>query len=203
MRKKDAFLGAAMSAAILSFAGIAMAGQPNHMAQASQPGMESQQQPGSDAPAASPSAPESTSPGAAPGATEPAPPSGSGAAPGAAPEGAAPEGAALNIREGMDVVDTQDKKIGEVAGVEGDKVILSVGGFLGMGAREVALDRNQLTMAGTGDDAKLQTTMTQKEIEALPEHKPAASGGAPSPEGAGQPPEATPPATGGEAPTTR
>jgi hypothetical protein len=72
---------------------------------------------------------------------------------------------------GKNVVNTKGDTIGEVKSVKGDQVIVSVGGFLGIGSRDVALNWNELTMTGSGDNAKLQTTMTKDELKNLPEYK--------------------------------
>jgi hypothetical protein len=72
---------------------------------------------------------------------------------------------------GKNVVNTKGDTIGEVKSVKGDQVIVSVGGFLGIGSRDVALNWNELTMTGSGDSAKLQTTMTKDELKNLPEYK--------------------------------
>lgn len=72
---------------------------------------------------------------------------------------------------GRNVVNAQGEEIGEISAVMGNRVIVEVGGFLGIGAREVALDWDKITPTGMGDDMKLQTTLTKKELEAMPEYK--------------------------------
>ena len=72
---------------------------------------------------------------------------------------------------GKNVVNTKGDTIGEVKAIHGDQVIVSVGGFLGMGSRDVALNWNELTMTGSGENAKLQTAMTKDELKNLPEYK--------------------------------
>jgi hypothetical protein len=83
---------------------------------------------------------------------------------------------------GKNVVNTKGDTIGEIKSVKGDQVIVSVGGFLGIGSRDVALNWNELTMTGSGDNAKLQTTMTKDELKNLPEYKAdnSSSGSSPS-----------------------
>jgi hypothetical protein len=70
-----------------------------------------------------------------------------------------------------DVVDTQGEKLGEVAHVVGGNVIVSVGGFLGIGSRDVVVPWSQLTMIGSGDDAKLETTLGKEQLRQLPEYR--------------------------------
>jgi len=180
MIKKEPFFRAALSAALITFAGAAMAADaPGQLAQASQPG-----QPGVE-----------SSPGAPPAAGDTGAPPAAGGAAGTTGE--------LDAKEGMDVVNAKGEKIGEVAAIEGEQIIVSVGGFLGMGAREVALSKTELQMSGSGEEAKLQTSMTQEELEKLPAHQKteAPSGGAGSPPPGGTMPEreggSPPPSEGG------
>lgn len=185
MIKKEPLFRAALSAALISFAGAAMAADaPGQLAQASQPG-----QPGVE------SSPSSPPPAAGETGT------GAGADTGAAGAGATGGAAAtLDAKEGMDVVNAQGEKIGEVAAIEGEQIIVSVGGFLGMGAREVALNKSELQMSGSGEEAKLQTSMTQEELEKLPAHEASSTGTPPGGqmperEGGSPPASETPPQT--------
>jgi hypothetical protein len=118
----------------------------------SSPGSDMNRDRPSTPPAASPSTPRS-------GAT-----TGSGAATDA-------------MMKDKDVVDTSGDKIGKVKEVVGQDVLVSVGGFLGMGEKDVRIPRNRLTITGSGDDAKVQTTMTKDQIKALADST-AGSGGA-------------------------
>ena len=70
---------------------------------------------------------------------------------------------------GKDVVDLKGDRIGEVSAITEDRVIVETGGFLGIGARQVALDSRQLATIGSGTNMKLQTTMTREQLQALPE----------------------------------
>jgi hypothetical protein len=72
---------------------------------------------------------------------------------------------------GKTVINAEGDEIGEVASIFGDQVIVSVGGFLGVGTHDVALDWKQLKATGTGDDMKLETTLTKDELKSMPEHK--------------------------------
>jgi hypothetical protein len=79
--------------------------------------------------------------------------------------------AAITAKKGMDVVNADGEKVGEIEQVIGDQIIVSVGGFLGIGDRNVALNKSQLTMKGSGADAKLQTALSKQALQDLPEHK--------------------------------
>jgi sporulation protein YlmC with PRC-barrel domain len=82
---------------------------------------------------------------------------------------------ALNINAkdlaGMDIYGTDGKKIGDVDKVLGDNsnmikaVTVDVGGFLGVGAREVVLPIDRL-QKGTEKD-RLQVSMSKSDIEKL------------------------------------
>jgi len=78
---------------------------------------------------------------------------------------------------GKPLLNPQGDKIGTVSKIEGDNVIVSVGGFLGIGSHDVSLAWNQLRLSGMGDNAKLWTTLTQDELKALPEYEEPKSGG--------------------------
>ena len=76
--------------------------------------------------------------------------------------------------KGTDVLGTDDKKIGDVSDILFDKsgkieaYVISVGGFLGMGAKEVALAPSAFTVVpgkdGTADNLKV--AMTKDELKA-------------------------------------
>jgi hypothetical protein len=81
---------------------------------------------------------------------------------------------------GTDVVGTDDAKIGDVSDVLFDKdkkviaFIVGVGGFLGIGAKDVAIDPASFTPV-TGKDAtdvKLRLSMTKDELKAAPAFEP-------------------------------
>jgi hypothetical protein len=68
-----------------------------------------------------------------------------------------------------------DEKIGTVAHLHGTgagaEVIVDVGGFLGIGARPVALAVSQLDFMRDEDgEVHATTTMTKEQLKALPEH---------------------------------
>ncbi len=73
------------------------------------------------------------------------------------------------------VYDVNDADIGEISAlVLGDdgkiaKVILDVGGFIGIGEKSVAVDFSALTIL-RGDDFRVYVDATQEQLEAMPEH---------------------------------
>ena len=93
------------------------------------------------------------------------------ATPGAQPTVAAQPALPPESVVGKDVTNADGDSIGKVSKISGDQVIVSVGGFLGIGTHEVALNWNQLTATGSGDDMKLQTALTKDELKNLPEYK--------------------------------
>lgn len=73
---------------------------------------------------------------------------------------------------GNNVTDAQGEKIGKVESVTGDKVVVSVGGFLGIGARQVALNKSEVTVTpGTGDKVDLKTNLTEEQLKTMPEYE--------------------------------
>lgn len=79
---------------------------------------------------------------------------------------------------GADVRDTNDASIAEVSDLvltgEGQvtDVVLDVGGFLGIGARSVAIPMDRLTVAQSeGGAVRIWVNMTKEELEALPEYQ--------------------------------
>lgn len=79
---------------------------------------------------------------------------------------------------GANVRDASDNSIAEISDLvltgEGQvtDVILDVGGFLGIGAKAVAIPMDRLTVAQGGNgDVAIWVNMTKEELEALPEHK--------------------------------
>jgi hypothetical protein len=79
---------------------------------------------------------------------------------------------------GADVRDASDQSIAEVSDLvltaEGQvtDVVLDVGGFLGIGARSVAIPMDRLTVGQTeGGAVRVWVNMTKEELEALPEYQ--------------------------------
>ena len=81
------------------------------------------------------------------------------------------------VLTGADVRDPEDKSIAEVSDLvltadgQVTDVVLDVGGFLGMGAKSVAIPMDRLTVAqADGGGVRIWVDMTKAELEALPEH---------------------------------
>jgi hypothetical protein len=77
---------------------------------------------------------------------------------------------------GANVRDASDASIAEVSDLvltpEGQvtHVVLDVGGFLGIGAKSVALPMEELTVAQRDGSVSLWVSMTREELEAMPEY---------------------------------
>jgi hypothetical protein len=154
---KRNMLTAMIAAGALAFGGAAFAQSTTHSPSGSTNG----------SPAISPGGSSGTSSGAPGAGTR----SGAGMNSGAAETMGAKPATPPQTIVGKNVVNTKGDAIGEVKAVHGDQVIVSVGGFLGIGSRDVALNWSELTMSGSGDNAKLQTSMTKDELKSLPEYK--------------------------------
>jgi sporulation protein YlmC with PRC-barrel domain len=82
--------------------------------------------------------------------------------------------------KGTDVVGADDKKIGDVSDILFDKegkieaYVISVGGFLGMGAKDVALAPTSFDVVpgSQGESDKLKLSMTQDQLKEAAEFKP-------------------------------
>jgi sporulation protein YlmC with PRC-barrel domain len=82
--------------------------------------------------------------------------------------------------KGTDVVGTDDAKIGDVSDLLFDKdhkivaLIVGVGGFLGIGAKDVAVDPAsfQAVPGKDANDMKLRLSMTKDELKAAPAFEP-------------------------------
>lgn len=77
--------------------------------------------------------------------------------------------------EGADVYGSDDSNIGDVSELRGQgrnaQAIVDVGGFLGIGAKQVALDLSRLDfMRDEGGKVHAHTGMTKDELKNLPEH---------------------------------
>lgn len=76
---------------------------------------------------------------------------------------------------GADVKNAQNETVGEIESVHLDQggmvsnVIVSVGGFLGLGSRDVALSWNDLQVAEGGQS--ITTTMTKEQLKNMPEYQ--------------------------------
>ena len=76
--------------------------------------------------------------------------------------------------KGADVLGSDDKKIGDVSDILFSKdgkieaFVLSVGGFLGVGAKEVALAPSSIQMTQDKENWKLKVSMTKDQLEKAP-----------------------------------
>lgn len=80
------------------------------------------------------------------------------------------------VLEGAAIYDAEDHKVGTVSHVHGSspasEIILDVGGFLGIGAKPVAVPASQLDfMRSPSGDVHAVTNWTKEELEAMPEHR--------------------------------
>jgi len=78
-----------------------------------------------------------------------------------------------DMLEGATIYGPDDEKIGSVSHMHGaDQVVIDVGGFLGIGAKPVAVNAQDLDfMRGEGGDVHAVTTWTKDELKAMPEHR--------------------------------
>jgi hypothetical protein len=82
--------------------------------------------------------------------------------------------------KGTDVLDSKNESIGSVNDVLFDKdgkilaYVVGVGGFLGIGAKNVALNPSAFQMQSATDEGstRLKLAMTKDELKAMPEFKP-------------------------------
>lgn len=80
------------------------------------------------------------------------------------------------VLEGATVYGADDEKVGTVSHVHGaglgSEIIIDVGGFLGIGAKPVAVSANQLEfMRDKSGEVHAVTTWTKDALEAMPEHR--------------------------------
>ena len=78
--------------------------------------------------------------------------------------------------EGATIYGADDHKVGKVSHVHGigaaSEIIVDVGGFLGLGAKPVAVPTSQLSFMRDEDgDVHDVTTWTKDDLEIIPEHK--------------------------------
>lgn len=76
---------------------------------------------------------------------------------------------------GATIYDRRDETIGTISHLHGEganlQAVVDVGGFLGIGAKPVALQLNQLdVMRDSHGSVHAVTDMTRDQVEALPEH---------------------------------
>lgn len=78
---------------------------------------------------------------------------------------------------GVDVKTTGDEEVGAVSDLIIDQdgqvvaIVVGVGGFLGMGEKNVAISWDQVTKSGTGDKHELRINQTREGLKSAPEYK--------------------------------
>jgi len=81
-----------------------------------------------------------------------------------------------SVLEGATIYDAQDHKVGTVSHIHGSgaasQVVVDVGGFLGLGAKPVAVPAADLDfMRDEHGDIHAVTDWTKDSLKAMPEHK--------------------------------
>lgn len=76
-----------------------------------------------------------------------------------------------DILEGATIYGPGDEKIGSISHVHGSQVVIDVGGFLGIGAKPVAVSATELDFMRDEDgDVHAVTAWTKEHLKAMPEH---------------------------------
>src|SRR5689334_5866051 len=76
------------------------------------------------------------------------------------------------ILEGATIYGPRDEKIGSVDHLHGGQVVVDVGGFLGIGAKPVAVPASQLQFMRDADgDVHAVTSWTKDQLKAMPTHR--------------------------------
>ena len=81
-----------------------------------------------------------------------------------------------SVLEGATIYDTEDHKVGTVSHVHGmgsaSQIVVDVGGFLGIGAKPVAVPAGDLDfMRDENGDVHAVANWTKDELKQMPEHK--------------------------------
>jgi len=75
------------------------------------------------------------------------------------------------ILEGATVYDYSDSKVGTVDHLHGSTAVIDAGGFLGIGAKAVAVPLSELDfMRDENGDVHAITARTKDQLEEMPEH---------------------------------
>lgn len=77
---------------------------------------------------------------------------------------------AASSLEGKALVGPAGEKVGQIEKVAGDKMIVSVGGFLGIGAKRVLVPQEEVDIARTGEGVQAVTSLTEEALKAMPEY---------------------------------
>ncbi|MFA6153592.1 PRC-barrel domain containing protein [Mesorhizobium sp.] len=77
-----------------------------------------------------------------------------------------------DILDGATIYGADDEKIGTVSHLHGSQVVIDVGGFLGIGAKAVAVPASQLDFMRDEDgDVHAVTAWTKDQLKHMPEHQ--------------------------------
>lgn len=77
-----------------------------------------------------------------------------------------------SVLEGATIYDADDRKIGSVSHMHGSEVIIDVGGFLGIGAKPVAISASELDFMRDEDgEVHAVTGWTKDQLRSMPEHQ--------------------------------
>ena len=75
------------------------------------------------------------------------------------------------VLEGATIYGPGEEKVGSVSHLHGDQVVVDVGGFLGIGAKPVAMDIAQLDFMRDEDgDVHAVTKWNKDQLTEMPEH---------------------------------
>ena len=91
---------------------------------------------------------------------------------------AAGQGIPANKLIGADVTNTANERVGSVNELLIDKsgqvqgLVVSVGGFLGVGDRKVVLPWNDMTISQNGNQVVAVASATKEQLKAMPEYQP-------------------------------
>lgn len=76
------------------------------------------------------------------------------------------------VLEGATIYGPGDEKIGSVSHLHGSQVVIDVGGFLGIGAKPVAVTARELDFMRDEDgEVHAVTTWTKDQLKEMPEHQ--------------------------------
>ena len=112
--------------------------------------------------------------------------------------------------KGTEVIDANNQRVGSVSDILFDKsgnmlaYVVGMGGFLGIGAKDVAINPSALHMQPATDEGsrKLRLTMSKDDLKVMPEFKPYQEPSRASTVGQGSPTTRMAPPSGATAPGT-
>jgi len=77
-----------------------------------------------------------------------------------------------SVLEGATIYDVDDNKIGTISHMHGSEIVIDVGGFLGIGAKPVAVSASDLDFMRDEDgEVHAVTDWTKDRLKAMPEHR--------------------------------